>query len=73
MTGADAGDASRKTGCYDVKSRQRNQEIGMWQQIGTTIRKAMNNWGMTARLCVCVCVGVLTAAAVVIIWVQAQV
>jgi hypothetical protein len=43
----------------------------MWQQIGTTIRKAMNNWGMTARLCVCV--GVLTAAAVVIIWVQAQV
>lgn len=43
----------------------------MWQQIGKTVRMAMANWGMTARLCVCVII--LTAAAVAIIWVQAQV
>jgi hypothetical protein len=43
----------------------------MWQQIGKTIRMGMTNWGTTARLSVCV--AVLTAAAVIIIWVQAQV
>lgn len=43
---------------------------GMWREIGKTVRLGMTNWGTTARLWVCI--AVLTAAAVIIIWVQAR-
>lgn len=39
----------------------------MWREIGTTVRKAMNSWGATARLAVCV--AVLATAAVAVIFV----
>lgn len=36
----------------------------MWQEIGQTVRKAMDGWGATLRLALCVLV--LTAAAAVL-------
>lgn len=50
---------------------QSTRESGMWREIGRTVRMGMTTWGTTARLCVCV--AALTTAAVIIIWVQAQV
>jgi hypothetical protein len=52
-------------------SSQGTEKSGMWREIGKTVRMGMTNWGTTVRLCVCV--AALTAAAVLIIWVQAQV
>lgn len=41
----------------------------MWAEIGKTIRRAISDWGATARLTVCIVV--ITLATVAIIWTSA--
>ncbi len=39
----------------------------MWAELGKTVRKAMDSWGHTLRLCVCACVLGSIAVAILIV------